>query len=143
MVGELVGELHAVMQVPGSDPLVGADPEHHRPARHPAAGGDQVLVGVDVEALVERHLEKLVPSGDELAPLAQRGAANQLDAPGFPDNGVVGVLAIDALVEQRPGLGALVRAREPEEVWLAHAGRQRVRAAGAKPLDRGAHVGAD
>ena len=122
MVRELVGELKAMMQVSGSDAAVGADPEHDCSLRHPNAGGDQVFAGVDVEALAERHLEELVPGGDQLTPRAQRGAANKLDTPGLPDNGVGGVLAVDPFVEQWLGLSQVVAAVDPE--W----GRSRTQA---------------
>ena len=96
------------MDVARADALVGADPEHDRAALHPAAGGDQVLVRVDVERLLERHLEQLVTAVTIWRPSRRASAANQLDAPGLAHHGVVGVLAVHALVEQGPGLGALL-----------------------------------
>ena len=144
MVGQLVGELQAVIEVAQIRRRWLAQIRKTTvPARHPAAGGDRGRRWCRCRAPSSNGTSKSsMTSGDELARRSRSdAAANQLDAPGLPHHGVVGELAVDALLEQRAGPAAgFVRARR------ARRGAARGRTedsesalAGAKPLDRASH----
>jgi hypothetical protein len=122
--------------MPGADSPVGLQAEDDAAAVQPAAGDDQVVLGVDVECLVGAGLEQPVAIADDLARLTQDRATNELDRAGLLEHAAVGELAVYPLGEQRPSPGEVVVLVEPEEVRFAHRTCEGIDAGAAKGLDR-------